>query len=276
MWRTRFVTLLLVGCLLQGVIGGDLFAATVDHAEGLSKREGTHVAEVAAEQIVLTAQDSVALYRHLDKAYLLLGRLYYPHLTIFIFLLLILLVLVFVLFLLLLRERKGRRSDERERHLYLEEMERIEGSRRALDVAATAMQQQVAQLFGEQFALLDELSTIYYETHSLKRDKEAIYKRVCDEIAHWSNQKKNARELEQIVDRYKEGVMTKLRAEMADLSELDYQILCYSYAGFSTKTISIFLGTTIGTINTRRYRLRNRIIEQNPPSKQLLLDKMGK
>ncbi len=170
------------------------------------------------------------------------------------------------------RRRVAARHDAEIGH-YVEEMQLI---KHRADSTAIEMQQQIVRLFSEQFSLIDQLSTIYYETHSLKRDKEAIYNKVQKEIAHWSNQKKNARELEQIVDRYKEGVMARVREEMPDFSELDYQILCYSYAGFSTKAISIFLGTTVSTIDTRRHRLRTKITEQKPPSMQLMLEKMKK
>lgn len=170
------------------------------------------------------------------------------------------------------RQRVAARHDAEIGH-YIEEMQLI---KHRADATAIEMQQQIVQLFGEQFSLIDQLSTIYYETHSLKKDKDAIYNKVQKEIAHWSNQKRNARELEQIVDRYKEGVMSKVREELPTLSELDYQILCYSYAGFSTKAISIFLGTTVSTIDTRRHRLRTKMTQQNLPSAELMLEKLKK
>ncbi len=274
MRQLRLHTLLLIGCLWLLLASGDAVAATTTPATPLQAQDEWVVQERGVVQAAEQREEPAVRSSTFNEAYLLIGHLYLRYLVVGLSLLLLLLVLVFVLLFLLLRERKERRSHHQMAQHYSEQMEQIAGERREQDAKTAEMQQQLAQLFGGQFALIDQLSTIYYETRGLKKDKEAIYKRVCDEIAHWSNQKKNARELEQIVDRYKEGVMAKLRAEMPAFSELDLQILCYSYAGFSTKAISIFLGTTVGTIDTRRYRLRIKIAQQNPPSKELFFEKM--
>lgn len=136
------------------------------------------------------------------------------------------------------------------------------------------MNQQIAQLFRDRFHLLNQLSTIYYETHSLKKDKDAIYDKVRKEIAYWSDQGKHFDELEQIVNRYKSNVMACIRRELPNLSKLDYRFLCLIYAGFSTKTISILTGEIPETIRSRKSRLKTKLQQLNPPSLHFILTEM--
>ena len=136
------------------------------------------------------------------------------------------------------------------------------------------MNMQISKLFADQFSLLNQLSTIYYETHALQKDKEAIYKKVREEIGYWSDNRKHQGELEKVVNTYKNNVLAVIRKEIPSFSELDMQILCYWYAGFSTKAISVFLANTISMINTRKHRLRSKMIQLNPPSLALMLKKL--
>lgn len=136
------------------------------------------------------------------------------------------------------------------------------------------MNMQISKLFADQFSLLNQLSTIYYETHALQKDKEAIYKKVREEIGYWSDNRKHQGELEKVVNIYKNNVLAVIRKEIPSFSELDMQILCYWYAGFSTKAISVFLANTISMINTRKHRLRSKMIQLNPPSLALMLKKL--
>lgn len=134
------------------------------------------------------------------------------------------------------------------------------------------MNMQIAKLFADQFSLLNQLSTIYYETHAFQKDKDAIYKKVREEIGYWSDDKKHHKDLESVVNSYKNNVMAIIRREIPSFSELDLRILCYWYAGFSTKAMSVFLANTISMINTRKHRLRNKMIQLQPPSLALILE----
>ena len=68
--------------------------------------------------------------------------------------------------------------------------------------------------------------------------------------------------------------MSHIREEIHSISERDIKLLCYIYAGFSAKSISIFVGETTGNILTRKYRLRNKIIRLNTPNAEIMLQEM--
>ena len=136
------------------------------------------------------------------------------------------------------------------------------------------MSNQIAELFHKQYELLDKLSNTYYETHGYSREKESIYEQVKSEINKFANDKKSIVQLETIVNTYKRNVIDLIRSEIPGISERDIKLLCYIYAGFSAKSISIFIGETTGNIITRKYRLRTKISKLNTINKSIILQEM--
>lgn len=136
------------------------------------------------------------------------------------------------------------------------------------------MYNHISVLFHKQYELLDKLSNTYYETHGISRDKESIYEQVRKEINRFANDKKSIAELEKIVNRYKRNVLNLVRNEVPQISERDIKLLCYVYAGFSAKSISLFVGETTSNILTRKHRLRNKISKLNTTNTKIILEEM--
>lgn len=136
------------------------------------------------------------------------------------------------------------------------------------------MHGQIAELFDKQYELLDKLSNTYYETHGCSREKESIYEQVRTEINKFASDKRSIAQLEKIVNTYKRNVINLIRNEIPKISDRDIKLLCYIYAGFSAKSISIFIGETTGNILTRKYRLRAKITKLNTPSMDIILQEM--
>lgn len=136
------------------------------------------------------------------------------------------------------------------------------------------MSNHIAELFHKQYYLLDKLSNTYYETHGHNREKESIYEQVKFEINKFANDKKSIAQLEAIVNTYKRNVINLIRMDIPTISERDIKLLCYIYAGFSAKSISIFIGETTGNILTRKYRLRSKISKLDTINKSIILQEM--
>lgn len=135
------------------------------------------------------------------------------------------------------------------------------------------MSERIAILFSKQYELLDKLSNTYYETHGSHRDKEAIYQQVRAEIENLTTDKKRIAALEKIVNEYKGNVMAIVRAEMSDLSEMDYRLLCFLFAGFSGKAISAFTGDSTANIYMKKGRIKNKISRLPSEISSIILDK---
>ena len=136
------------------------------------------------------------------------------------------------------------------------------------------MSSHMAELFHRQYELLDRLSKTYYETHGFKIEKDIIFEQVKFEINKFANDKKSLAQLENIVNTYKHNVIALIRAEVPNITERDIKLLCYIYAGFSSKSISIFTGETTGNVITRKYRLRNKILKLDTPNKNIMVEEM--
>lgn len=181
----------------------------------------------------------------------------------------IIIVLVMVVVTMYIRHKIAAKNSEINR--YMEAMQDLEQSLFTRDMAANSMTEQINHLFESQFSLIDKLSNTYYETHGTKRDKEAIYTQVRSEIEKLQTNKRYIQQLEDIVNKHKSDVMRVLRESMPDFSEMDYRLLCFLYAGFSAKAISVFTGDSIGNIYMRKSRLKSKISQSNTENRDIIL-----
>lgn len=94
-------------------------------------------------------------------------------------------------------------------------------------------------------------------------------------IEQFSKDKKTLQELEDIVNKCCNNVMRKLREEIPTFDEIDYRQLCYHYAGFSGKLISILLDKSQANIYMRKSRLKEKIQQTISPSQKEILEYLG-
>ena len=140
------------------------------------------------------------------------------------------------------------------------------------------MQTQIAELLGGQFQLLNRLSETYYELESSKEDtpiRNRIFEQVKAEIDSLRDGGGKYVELEAIVNRNLDNIMTRLRAELPHLKEQDFIYLTFFYARFSGKAISLFTRTKRDTIYKIKERLCNKIKTSDAPSRDFFLSKLS-
>ena len=87
--------------------------------------------------------------------------------------------------------------------------------------------------------------------------------------------KKYLAQLEKIVNSHMEGVMQKTREAVPQLSEMDFRMLCYIYAGFSAKAISIFTNNSTGNIYMKKSRFKEKISSSGSPDTGIILKYFG-
>ena len=112
---------------------------------------------------------------------------------------------------------------------------------------------------------------MYYEKHSSKKEKEAIYSLVKKEIERLQDDRKHIAELENIINYYKNGVMDTARRSLPEFKETDFRLLCYFFAGFSAKAISIFTGDSTCNIYMKKSRLKAKIQNSAIDNKEEIL-----
>lgn len=139
----------------------------------------------------------------------------------------------------------------------------------------TEMSQLVQRLFKDKFELIDKLGCTYYERQNTSAEKEAIYNEVKSTIHELGSNKKTKKDLEGIVNACNNNVMLRIREQIPNLKETDYELLCYIFAGFSYRAISIFTQDKIDNIYNKKSRIKARIISSGPQDAQFFLEMIG-
>lgn len=133
------------------------------------------------------------------------------------------------------------------------------------------MAAQINELYMKQFEFINQLGEAYYEHAADAGRKERIYRDVETRIMQLSEDAAKLRELERIINRYKQDAVRHLRAEFPDLKQHELYHICYLFAGFSPNMISVLLRVRIGTVYKRSSRLKARIQASDAPHKALFL-----
>lgn len=157
---------------------------------------------------------------------------------------------------------------------YIDLAREFEEKKKRVDTQTASMNGQIRRLFKGQYDLLDQLSKVYYETHFTRHDKEAIYSRVQKEIEAFCSNKQTIAQLEKVVNDYKNNVIGIIRNELPHFTEAEIRFLCYIYAGFSAKAISVFTNDSIGNIYTKKSRIRSEILQKQPINVAIIIDEM--
>jgi hypothetical protein len=112
------------------------------------------------------------------------------------------------------------------------------------------------------FKEIDLQYQLISESESASNKADFYYKRMRKRIDKMSANSDFYLQIENVVNRYRENVMVIARDNLK-LSESDYQLLCYIYARLSDGTIALFLSSSLGSIYTRKSRIKKKINERN-------------
>ena len=131
--------------------------------------------------------------------------------------------------------------------------------------------QQIHQLFKGQFKTINDLINVYYQEETTELRKKDIYREVKQQVCKLVEDKKSYKELEQLVNKYNDNIISHLRAE-TELSEETCQLICYHIAGFSVNAISIFFNVKPITIYKRLTKAKDAISHVDSPHKKEFLE----
>ncbi|MBR6628457.1 MAG: hypothetical protein IKL03_00635 [Bacteroidaceae bacterium] len=151
-----------------------------------------------------------------------------------------------------------------------EELDKVTDALQQQATDTASLQQRIASLFKEQYNLLDELCTTYYENPKDELRSGHIFEQVCNTINFFSSDEGYAR-LEAIVNDGCNDAIARLRREFPRFKETDYRLLCYFCAGFSIQTICLFTKEDSKKLWVYKSRLITRIKNSDTPSKDIIL-----
>lgn len=130
---------------------------------------------------------------------------------------------------------------------------------------------QVVNIYKERFTELNSICDTYYEHMGQARHASLVFNQLQQIIDSFKNDTARLSELEDIVNRCNNNIMKILRSEYPKLSELQYRLALYLYAGFSLRAISLFIDSTPVAVSKLKYKLKTKITDGGSPHSEELL-----
>ena len=126
-------------------------------------------------------------------------------------------------------------------------------------------------LYKDKYKFLNVISDSIFTHTDDAKGQRLVYNEMNQLIYQFSKDKNTIQELEKTVNRCCNNVMAKLREELPTLDEVDYLQLCYHYAGFSGKLISLLLNKSQANVYMRKSRLKEKISQSDIKNKEEIL-----
>ena len=166
----------------------------------------------------------------------------------------VVLAIVVVVVVVVVRGRMRRK--DREIASYIET---IESLRVDLERVPRDMANAMSVLYRDRFSELNELCDIYYDHSGSSRHKNMVFNKVADTIAAIKGDAGRIDELEAAVDSYRDSAMQRLKGAVPRLSERDYRVALYSFAGFSNRAIALFVDSDPVAVSKIKYNIKQKI-----------------
>lgn len=133
-------------------------------------------------------------------------------------------------------------------------------------------QKHIAGLLASRFKEIDALLSTYYSNLSVKSSEKKIAEKVTDIICDLSKEDERIAELETLLNRHHNNILTTFKNEIPRYKREDYMLFLYSALGFSTNAIALLLDENdVRTIYNRKRRLKDKIKALDTPDKTHLL-----
>jgi len=139
----------------------------------------------------------------------------------------------------------------------------------------TEQVQHMQRLICRSLAPIDRIATTYYERKDSKTAQAGIYRDVERLLDSYVQDSKVKEQLEYTVNIGRDNIMKSIRRELPQLSDKEFDLLLYIYAGFSTSTIALFTGDKPNNVYLRKCRLKNKIAKSEAPSRSTFIDSMA-
>ena len=119
---------------------------------------------------------------------------------------------------------------------------------------------EIREKMRDEFSILDELCQKVYESENPTAACKRVSAAVTDLIEQLSGDKKKIENLERMVDRNCDNVISDFKTDFSNLKNADYNLFLYSILGFSINSISLFLKEEkLTSVYERKRRLKDKI-----------------
>ena len=168
-----------------------------------------------------------------------------------------------------------KQNDEKDRYInYANEVSRQLKALQSEADAMLALKRKYVELYKEKFESLRQLCDNYLLYQDRTDAEKKMYSRVVDMIDEIRGDKNCIGELEFILNKDLDGLMTALRREIK-AKEVDYSIYAYSIIGFDATTISNLLDLSVNQVYIRKSRIKHQIENSDSENKARFLEMLS-
>ena len=130
----------------------------------------------------------------------------------------------------------------------------------------------LGSLFSSRLDNLDALAERYYQIEK-EDEREVVFKDIKQNIEFLRKDPNVFLALEYDLDRYCNGIMSKLRAQVPKLKEDNLKLISLFFAGVPDSAIKLLMNkVSSDSLRMAKSRLRKEILNSNAPDKELFLD----
>ena len=133
----------------------------------------------------------------------------------------------------------------------------------------------VDKLYNDRLTDLNRLCETYYEHSDTARHASKVFEEVRQTIESIKSDEARIEELESLVNNCRGNIMRKLREQCPKLNSKELRVVLYSYAGFSSRAICIFMETNPVALSKTKYRIKLKIKECEAKDADLLISSIG-
>lgn len=139
------------------------------------------------------------------------------------------------------------------------------------EMALLQLRKQFATIYKAQYKTLNNLCAAYLSP--IKKDrKDVLYDEAMRQLDVIVNDKESQNRFMSLVNGSLDNIIDKLRKDLPNHKEQDFRFLMYVIAGFDATTISNLTGYSVGTVYTKKNRLKVEISQLSSPYKNFYLD----
>ena len=162
-------------------------------------------------------------------------------------------------------------SREKDRQLQ-EQIARLVLERNKSDRANRENAHLLGSLYSARLAHIDQLSQIYFSSED-KQQKEKTFKQIKQIVLSIRNNPEIFLSLENDLNRYCNGIISKLREQVPRIKGDNLHIITLFFAGFSYEVVQIIMNrSSVNSLKMARTRFRKEIISAKAPDEALFLD----
>lgn len=113
----------------------------------------------------------------------------------------------------------------------------------------------VQHIISTRLNLIHNLSVVLYEKQNSPKAKEIFTREVKNIVKDFSSSEEDMKWMEKVINYSSNNLLQDIYDRYPHLKAEEKKLLCYIYAGFSPKAISIFLNIPVETVYNRKSRL---------------------